>query len=76
MTQEDELKAAGAMLKGIREGRGQSQEDVAYEVGMDQSAYSKVERQGPQTIGWTKLLRIAAVLDCTIQVTFKPKSGG
>jgi transcriptional regulator with XRE-family HTH domain len=76
VTQEEIFKVAGGTLREIREAKGKSQEDVSYEIGMDQSSYSKVERQGPQATSWSKLLRIAQTLDCTIEISFKPKPSG
>ena len=76
MSQEDEFKGAGAALRQLREAQGKSQEDIAFEVGFDQSSYSKVERLGPQVVSWAKLMKIAGALGCSIQITFKPRSGG
>ena len=74
MTQEEDFKAAGEAIRKIREAQGRSQEDIAFEVGMDQSTLSKMERLGPPAISWSKFIKVAQALGCTIQVSLKPKS--
>lgn len=70
VTQAQEFAEAGARIKKLREIKKLSQEDIAFEAGIDQSTYSKVERLGPQVVSWTKVQAIAAALGCRIEVNF------
>jgi transcriptional regulator with XRE-family HTH domain len=71
--QNEAFVAAGQILKAIREQKGMSQEDLAFEAGMDQSTLSKVERVGPQMVSWAKLIAIAEAMGCMIEVNFRSK---
>lgn len=49
-------------IKSIREQKGMSQEDIALELGISQSAYAKIESQKVK-ITVDKLLQIAKILE-------------
>lgn len=73
MIQDQEFKKAGASLRSIREAKGKTQEDLAFEAKIDQSTLSKVERLGPQMTSWSKLIQLAESLDAIVEVSFRPK---
>jgi transcriptional regulator with XRE-family HTH domain len=73
LSEQDEANtASGARIKKLREAAG-SQESIALQAGIDQSALSKVERQGPQTTSWTKLFALADSLGCVVEFHLTPK---
>lgn len=71
--QERSFKKAGQQLRAVREAKGLSQERLSLDAVVDQSSLSKVERLGPQLMGWAQLLRLAEVLDCEIAIEFRPR---
>ena len=73
MLQDDAMKIAGARLRELRERKGLSQEDASFEAGVEQSTLSKIERLGPHIASWGKIFKLAAALDCVVEVTFSPK---
>ena len=73
-TQDDVFRIAGASLRAIREAKGLSQEDLSFDANIDQSTLSKVERLGPHVMSWGKIVKIAAALDCLVEISFKPRS--
>lgn len=70
MNQAEAFAAAGASIRALRERKGLSQEKLSLDAEVDQSTVSKVERLGPQSMGWAKLVRLAEVLGCVIEVKF------
>lgn len=72
--QSEAFGESGRQLRAIREQKGLSQEDLAFEAGVDQSTLSKAERTGPHVISWARLVAVAEALDCTIEVNFRPKA--
>jgi len=64
MGQEKDL-ALAALLKRLREERGLTQEEVAFEAGMTASALSRIER-GLNSPGWTTVRRIADALGVSL----------
>jgi len=72
-TQDDALRAAGAQLRALREARGMSQEDLSLDADVDQSTLSKMERLGPQAVSWSKLIKVADVLGCVIEISFRSR---
>jgi transcriptional regulator with XRE-family HTH domain len=63
--------SAGQKLRKLREQKGLSQEDLAFEAKVDQSTLSKVERLGPQNISLAKLIAIADKLNCIVEIDFR-----
>jgi len=74
--QDDANRAAGARIRQIRRANGLSQEALALEASIDQSALSKVERGGPHFISWQKLFSLADALGCVVEVNLTSKSDG
>ncbi|MGJ4880287.1 helix-turn-helix domain-containing protein [Bradyrhizobium sp. HKCCYLRH1065] len=70
MRQEERDAEAGRALKAIRLARGLTQEDLAAQADLDQSALSKVERLGPGA-SWKQFCRVAAALGCEITLSIK-----
>ena len=54
-----------ALLKRLREDRGITQEQLAFDAGMTASALSRIER-GLNSPGWMTVRRLAAALDVTL----------
>jgi len=54
-----------ALLKRLREQRGVTQEQLAFEAGITSSALSRIER-GLNSPGWTTVRRIAKALDVSL----------
>lgn len=71
--QQQILAAAGSRIRALREGKGLSQEALSLNAEVDQSTLSKAERLGPHQLSWSKLLRLAEALDCTIELNFVPR---
>lgn len=71
--QEAAYVEAGARLRALRQDKGLSQEALSLNAEIDQSTLSKVERLGPQVVGWRKLAQVAEALDCIIEVNFRPR---
>lgn len=69
--QHDLDRAAGAALRELRRERGLSQEELAAEADMDQSLLSKVERFGPDPVGWNRFCRIARVLGKEVELRLR-----
>jgi transcriptional regulator with XRE-family HTH domain len=65
--------AAGQKLRAIREKKGMTQEDLAFEAKMDQSKLSMIERLGPHVLSFAKLNDVAEALDCVIVIDFQSK---
>ena len=61
MAQQTDL-ALAALVKRLREERGLTQEQVAFEAGITASALSRIER-GLNNPGWMTVRRIAQALD-------------
>jgi transcriptional regulator with XRE-family HTH domain len=59
------LKAVGARIRKVREGRGITQEQTARLAGIDRSYYGLVER-GRINVSAVYLLKIAAMLHCHV----------
>lgn len=57
--------ALAELLKRLREDRGISQEQLAFDAGMTASALSRIER-GLNNPGWMTVKRLAAALDVTL----------
>jgi transcriptional regulator with XRE-family HTH domain len=53
------------VLKGLREDREVSQEQLAFEAGVTASALSRIER-GLNSPGWTTVRRLAEALDVSL----------
>jgi transcriptional regulator with XRE-family HTH domain len=68
--QTEAFAAAGASIRALREQKGLSQERLSLEANVDQSSLSKVERLGPQSMGWRQLVKLAEALGCVIEVKF------
>jgi transcriptional regulator with XRE-family HTH domain len=71
--QNEALIAAGQRLRKMREQREMSQEKLSIAADVDQSKLSKAERLGPQYVSVAKLASIAEVLDCILEIDFRPK---
>ncbi|HEX3434439.1 MAG TPA: helix-turn-helix transcriptional regulator [Solirubrobacteraceae bacterium] len=54
-----------ALLKRLREERGITQEQLAFDAGLTASALSRIER-GLNNPGWMTVRRLAAALDVTL----------
>lgn len=61
--QPDRLLAA--ILKRLREDRGITQEELAFEAGITASALSRIER-GLNTPGWMTVRRLAEALEVSL----------
>lgn len=70
MAHDAALKAAGAELRRIRESKGLSQEALAINANVDQSALSKMERLGPYVVSWNTFLRVLDHLGVSIEIKF------
>jgi transcriptional regulator with XRE-family HTH domain len=57
--------ALAALLKRLREERGTTQEQVAFEAGITVSALSRIER-GLNSPGWGTVRRILKALDVSL----------
>ena len=57
--------ALAALLKRLREERGVTQEQLAFEAGITSSALSRIER-AVNSPGWTTVTRIAKALDVSL----------
>jgi transcriptional regulator with XRE-family HTH domain len=57
--------ALAALLKRLREQRGITQEQLAFDAGLTASALSRIER-GLNNPGWMTVRRLAAALDVTL----------
>lgn len=57
--------ALAALLKRLREERGITQEQLAFDAGLTASALSRIER-GLNNPGWMTVRRLAAALDVTL----------
>jgi transcriptional regulator with XRE-family HTH domain len=73
LTQDEAFEEEGKTIRKAREAKGLSQEAVALRASVDQSGFSRVERLGPQEVSWNKLRKIAEILDCVIEVSFRPR---
>jgi transcriptional regulator with XRE-family HTH domain len=58
-------QALAALLKRLREQRGITQEQLAFDAGLTASALSRIER-GLNNPGWMTVRRLAAALDVTL----------
>jgi transcriptional regulator with XRE-family HTH domain len=57
--------ALAALFKRLREQRGITQEQLAFDAGLTASALSRIER-GLNNPGWMTVRRLAAALDVTL----------
>lgn len=57
--------ALAGLLKGLREERGITQEQLAFDAGITASALSRIER-GQNSPGWTTIKRIAKALNVSL----------
>jgi transcriptional regulator with XRE-family HTH domain len=57
--------ALAGLLKQLREDRGITQEQLAFDAGITASALSRIER-GLNSPGWTTVKRLAQALDVTL----------
>jgi transcriptional regulator with XRE-family HTH domain len=64
MGQQPDLRLA-ALLKRLREERGVTQEQLAYDAGITSSALSRIER-GVNSPGWMTVRRIAKALNVNL----------
>ena len=64
----------GEELRNRRIDAGMTQEDLAFEAGLDQSSLSKVERTGPRGVSWSRLEAVAMALNCKLRVSFEPET--
>jgi transcriptional regulator with XRE-family HTH domain len=53
------------VLRGVREGRGVSQEAVARDAGLTVGAYARIER-GETNPSWTTVRNVARALDVSL----------
>jgi len=58
--------AVGALLKRLREERGRTQEQVAFDAGITVSALSRIER-GLNSPGWATVAHIARALSVSLE---------
>ncbi len=58
-------QALAALLKQLREQRGITQEQLAFDADLTASALSRIER-GLNNPGWMTVRRLAAALDVTL----------
>lgn len=61
MQKDKKLVLLGSRIRAIREAKHYSQEDFAYEVGLDRSYYGGIER-GERNAAALNLIRIAVAL--------------
>jgi hypothetical protein len=73
--QEELGRALGARVKEIRLAEGLSQEELSFKAEVDQSRLSKLERLGPEAIGWRGFCRVVAALGFELSFTIKKSSG-
>jgi transcriptional regulator with XRE-family HTH domain len=73
MDQQDLYSEFGDELRNRRRNAGMTQEDLAFEAGLDQSSLSKVERTGPKSVSWSKLEAVASALNCKLRVSLEPE---
>ena len=59
------LVALGQQIRKVRESRDISQEDFAFQAGIDRSYYGSIER-GERNVAALNLMRIAATLNCEV----------
>ncbi len=68
----------GRTVRGMREGRGWSQNDLAREAGMTQSAVARLEAGGTIPSGTIPTLpvleRLARALDADVEVRLTPRA--
>jgi transcriptional regulator with XRE-family HTH domain len=72
MSQDVLDQSAGKKLKELRLASGKSQEDLSFEVNIDQSSLSKGERIGPSAVGWRRFCEIAGALGYNVELVFRP----
>jgi transcriptional regulator with XRE-family HTH domain len=70
--QDQAYRDAGQQLRAARVASGLSQEALAMEANVDQSTLSKLERLGPQVMGWRKLEALAEALGCIVRISIEP----
>lgn len=70
----DALTKIGTRVRKLRKSKGFSQEDFAYEVGLDRSYMGGVER-GERNIAALNLIKIAKALKVEVGELFPPIKG-
>lgn len=63
------MKTLGSKIKSIRESKGLTQEDIAYELEISLGAYSKIERSVTD-INLSRIEQIAKILKLSVQELF------
>ncbi len=71
--QDEMLRKSGQLICELRNQAGMTQEDLAFESGIDQSKISQIERLGPQVVSWRKFLSLVEALNCLAEVTLVQK---
>jgi transcriptional regulator with XRE-family HTH domain len=64
--QQDILKQIGLKIRGIRKNAGITQEELAYQSGLDRSYVGDIER-GERNFGIMCLFKIASTLNCPLE---------
>lgn len=75
MSERDEYARIGAVLRAGREGLGYTQVQLAAEIGVAESTYSRYEA-GKQKITIPELKRVAALLDLPLEVVLGGPAAG
>jgi transcriptional regulator with XRE-family HTH domain len=70
--QPDLDRIAGSQFRDLRMKAGVSQEQLAFDAGLDQSLVSKVERRGPAAVSWTNFCKLANSIGYEIELIFRP----
>ena len=68
------MNQVGIRIRKLREARGLSQEQLAQELGLQQSSYGRLEKND-ERLTVPKLLIIAEVLKVPVAVLFGEKTG-
>ena len=64
---------AGQRLRELRQSKDLSQEAVCITANVDQSSFSKAERQGLNQLSLKKLEAVAEAMDCVLEIGFRPR---
>jgi transcriptional regulator with XRE-family HTH domain len=76
LSQEAIMKTFGDKIKAVRLGRNRTQEDIAYDLNITVSSYSKIERNVTD-VNLSRILQIARVFNMSVAELFsygEPKS--
>jgi transcriptional regulator with XRE-family HTH domain len=68
------MNKIGAKIRSIREQKGLSQDNIAFELGVSQPSYARLEKEDDR-ISITRLINIANILNTSVSELINEKSG-